>query len=223
MACPACREAGTDKSGDHLTVFPGGKFSCAVHPGDKEHNRRIIALKPELGKNGETQIGQSKRRAGCSRTGRIVAEYSYQDANRKELFQVVRMEPKDFRQRHRVGGEWVWNVKGITIVPYRLPKVLASQTVWIVEGEKDVETLERLGIVATCNAGGAGKWQAEWSSLFVDKQIVICGDNDEPGRKHVQQVAATLEGTAKSISPVSAQDFNWRRSSLWAKSLRKGI
>ena len=49
MPCIACREAGSDKSGNHLAIFQSGKFACAVHPGDKAHNRRIIELMPELG------------------------------------------------------------------------------------------------------------------------------------------------------------------------------
>ena len=42
--CPACAEAGYDKSGNHLTVWPSGKFSCCVNPGDHAHNRRIFEL-----------------------------------------------------------------------------------------------------------------------------------------------------------------------------------
>lgn len=42
--CPACAEAGYDKSGNHLTVWPSGKWSCCVNPGDKAHNRRIFEL-----------------------------------------------------------------------------------------------------------------------------------------------------------------------------------
>ena len=37
-----------------------------------------------------------------------------------------------------------------------------SRTVYIVEGEKDVQAVERAGGVATCNPGGAGKWRAEY-------------------------------------------------------------
>ena len=51
------------------------------------------------------------------------------------------------------------------VVPYRLPEIqeaIASERpVFIVEGEKDVDNLTKLGIVATCNAGGAGKWRVE--------------------------------------------------------------
>jgi putative DNA primase/helicase len=43
-------------------------------------------------------------------------------------------------------------------VPYRLPELLTAiaegKTIWIPEGEKDVENLRRLGFDATCNPGG---------------------------------------------------------------------
>ena len=49
-------------------------------------------------------------------------------------------------------------MQGVERVLYRLPEVLAAGEVWVVEGEKDADSLAALGIVATCNAGGAGKW-----------------------------------------------------------------
>jgi len=51
--CPACAEAGHDRSGEHLRVFPDGAFGCCVHPKDKNHRRRIFALvgtRREVGK-----------------------------------------------------------------------------------------------------------------------------------------------------------------------------
>jgi hypothetical protein len=50
IPCPACREAGSDKSGNHLAIFPSGKFHCIAAGKDRVHNRRIIELMPELGK-----------------------------------------------------------------------------------------------------------------------------------------------------------------------------
>ncbi|MEX0977795.1 MAG: hypothetical protein WDZ48_03025, partial [Pirellulales bacterium] len=94
----------------------------------------------------------------------IVATYDYRDERGDLLFQVVRYEPKDFKQRRpKPGGGWVWSVKGVRVVPYRLPELLAQpdEPVFVVEGEKDVDNLGRIGVLATCNAGGAGKWTAE--------------------------------------------------------------
>ncbi len=42
--CPACAEAGADRTGNHLAIFPDGRFACAAHPGDRDHRSRIHAL-----------------------------------------------------------------------------------------------------------------------------------------------------------------------------------
>ena len=87
---------------------------------------------------------------------RIVAEYDYLGEKGELLFQVVRYEPKNFRQRRPDGkGGWTWNLSGTQRVLYRLPEVLTAECVLVCEGEKDCETARALGIVATCNAGGA--------------------------------------------------------------------
>lgn len=42
--CPACAEADADKSGDHLVIFPDGKYGCVANPGDTTHRQRIWHL-----------------------------------------------------------------------------------------------------------------------------------------------------------------------------------
>jgi len=42
--CPACAEGGGDRAGEHLRVYPDGRFGCCVHPKDHEHRKRIFAL-----------------------------------------------------------------------------------------------------------------------------------------------------------------------------------
>jgi putative DNA primase/helicase len=131
----------------------------------------------------------------------IVAVYSYTDEDGELLFQTVRYAPKSFRARRPdpdKPGEWVWNLNGVRRVLYRLPEVLKASSVLVVEGEKDVETARKLGLVATCNSGGAGKWRDEYSEALADKLLTIIPDADEPGRKHGQTVAASLEGKAAS-------------------------
>ena len=99
---------------------------------------------------------------------RIVAQYDYRDETGQLVFQVVRYEPKGFRQRRPDGkGGWTWSVQGVRVVPYRLPELLAepARPIFIAEGEKDCDSLARVGLLATCNAGGAGKWTAEHAAL----------------------------------------------------------
>jgi Mrp family chromosome partitioning ATPase len=133
-------------------------------------------------------------------SGRIVATYHYTDENGGLLFQVVRFEPKTFKQRRPDGkGGWIWNLTGVRRVLYGLPEVLKAEFVLVPEGERDVETAQKLGFVAACNPGGAGKWHSEYSESLRGKRVAIIADADEPGRKHAQDVARTLVGVAESV------------------------
>jgi hypothetical protein len=135
----------------------------------------------------------------------ILATYNYRDEGGNVLLQSVRYVPKDFRQRRPDGkGGWAWSVKGARVVPYRLPELLAepARPVFVVEGEKDCDNLARIGLLATCNAGGAGKWKAEHSEFLRGRRVIVLPDNDEAGRNHARQVAQSLQGIAASVQIV---------------------
>jgi 5S rRNA maturation endonuclease (ribonuclease M5) len=135
----------------------------------------------------------------------IEAEYNYVDEDGTLLFQTVRYTPKDFRQRRPDGnGGWIWNLKGVRRVLYRLPEVVKSKYTLLVEGEKDCETARNLGLVATCNVCGAGKWSADYSQYLRGKRVVIIADADEPGRKHARDVARSLLGVAAMVKMIEA-------------------
>ena len=89
-------------------------------------------------------------------------------------------------------GEYIWNLNGIRKIPYRLPEFLSKETVYIVEGEKDVNNLWRGGIPATCNPMGAGKWRPEYNKFFKGKNVVIIPDEDNAGWWHAYQIAVSL-------------------------------
>lgn len=135
---------------------------------------------------------------------KIVATYDYIDENGELRYQVVRMEPKTFRQRRPDGSGWSWSVKGVEPLPYRLPNILAkpAATVLIAEGEKDADLLASLGFVATCNSGGAGKWNEALTPWLRGRRVVILPDNDDAGRKHADVVGRSLHGTADSVRVV---------------------
>ena len=90
-------------------------------------------------------------------------------------------------------------MKGVRLVPYRLPEVLKASEVLIVEGEKDADNLVDLGFTATTSPMGAKKWREEYSGAFSDKDVVLIPDNDQDGREHMVRVASTLDGTTKSL------------------------
>jgi putative DNA primase/helicase len=137
---------------------------------------------------------------------RIVATYSYRDERGELLFEVVRMDPKAFRQRRpNDDGGWIWRLDDVRRVPYRLPELLAAAsdaTVYVAEGEKDVANLVKLGLTATCNPGGAGKWRNEYAEHFRGRRVVILPDKDEAGRKHGEQVAAALASVALQVKVI---------------------
>lgn len=128
------------------------------------------------------------------------ATYDYTDESGKLLYQVVRMLGKQFRQRRPdSGGGWVWGLGESARVPYRLQRVIAADFIGIAEGEKDVHSLEALGIAASCNNGGAGNFRADTAKWFAGKKVAIFADNDEPGREHARKVAEILSAVAATV------------------------
>jgi AAA domain-containing protein len=129
--------------------------------------------------------------------------YDYKDATAKVRYQVVRSPPnghaKKFWQRRPDGVDgWINDMAGVERLPYRLPDLLAALII-IVEGEKDVENLYRMGLTATTNSGGACKWQSAISHWFTARDVLIIPDNDDVGRKHAQEVARHLIRVAQRI------------------------
>ncbi|HEX8867666.1 MAG TPA: hypothetical protein VF821_18550, partial [Lentzea sp.] len=132
-----------------------------------------------------------------------IAAYDYRDADNRLLYQAVRYFPKEFRQRRPSGqNRWTWNLDGVGRVLYRLPDLLQADQQrfrFILEGEKDVDRAWAMGLVATCNVGGAGKWRDEYSEHFRGQRVAIIADNDEAGTNHARDVARSLMGIATEI------------------------
>ncbi len=131
--------------------------------------------------------------------------YDYQDEKGNVLYQVVRMIPKDFRQRHKNGeGNWVWSTEGVQKVLYHLPEIIKIQdeTIYLVEGEKDADSLWDWGCIATTNAGGANNWSSEFSKYLIGKKVVLIPHRDSPGREYSKTVARSLEGKARELKCV---------------------
>jgi hypothetical protein len=144
---------------------------------------------------------------------------------------VLRKQPKGFSQRRPdfdKPGEWIWNLKGASRLPYRLPELVAADTVFIVEGEKDVDALVetarecRLAYAASCNSGGAGNWQQELNKWFAGKTVYIIPNNDEPGHKHAVEVAENLCGIAREVRIVNLPDLPKKKGADFSDWLRAG-
>jgi len=132
---------------------------------------------------------------------RILATYDYTDEAGNLLYQVVRFAPKDFRPRYPDGcGGWVWK-KHPHQVLFHLREVMEAPIVFVVEGEKDVETLRSYGFVATTNAGGAKvPWLPEFTAALAGREVIIIPDNDTPGRQRALTIARALLGKVARLA-----------------------
>jgi hypothetical protein len=149
-------------------------------------------------------------------TNKTIEEtYDYQNKDGNLLFQVIRYKPKDFRARRPDGnGGWIWSKEGITPVLYHLPDVSravnSGTTIYLPEGEKDCDNLWDVGLIATTAPFGASShWLSEYTdTLSGAKQVVVLPDNDEPGRKHVEDIVQKLHGKVESLKVVELPGLN---------------
>jgi hypothetical protein len=132
----------------------------------------------------------------------VVAEYLYKDAEENTLYKVIRFEPKNFVQAKYDNGNWIFKMTGVNYVLYNLPNVVKSDVVYFVEGEKDADNLNKIGLVATTSAGGAAgfkKKAEQYVKDLKDKTVYIIPDNDKPGFKYADDVKEALNGVAKEV------------------------
>lgn len=132
--------------------------------------------------------------------------YKYFDESGNLVMEVLRFidekGKKTFRQRQPdPSGGWDWSTSNLKKPLYRLPQVLEAkqtgQPIYVVEGEKDVHSLEAVGKVATTNPGGAGaegqnKWMPHHTEALAGGNVIIICDNDHSGYVHARSVNKLL-------------------------------
>jgi hypothetical protein len=209
--CPAHEDHRASLS---LTAGDDGRVLLHCHAGCP-----VDAIVSALGLTTSDLFASDTRTTTTTTKPKIVATYDYEAEHDTLLCQAVRYEPKDFRQRRPDGkGGWVWNMKGVNRVLYLLPDLRGRierpeyrrehnlpDDVFVVEGEKDADRLWRQGLLATTNIGGAGKWRDEYTQQLVAagvKSVVVLPDNDDPGRQHAEQVAASCHAAGLTVKVV---------------------
>jgi putative DNA primase/helicase len=141
--------------------------------------------------------------------------YVYRDASGTPLFRKVRnlpgREPRFWLKQRDVSG-WRKGTAGVdTTVLYRIDEVAqaigAGRVICLVEGEKDADSLWRLGFAGTCNAHGAHdptkrqkpKWYVSHSAQLKGADVVVLNDNDPPGYEHADTTCKLSLGVAKRV------------------------
>jgi 5S rRNA maturation endonuclease (ribonuclease M5) len=137
----------------------------------------------------------------------VIGEYIYYDQSGERFLKVRKCRDetgkKQFPQYHWDGNGWAKGKPDGPKIPYRLPQLIATPTtaqVYFCEGEKDADTLAKIGFVATtASEGAAASWDSGLTLFFKDRHVVIVPDADRPGRAHAQKVAKAIHGVAASV------------------------
>lgn len=116
---------------------------------------------------------------------------------------------KSFCWQHKDdNGSWQKGRGGINPPLYKqeLLNNIADHTIYIVEGEKDADTMtDKVGLLAVSAPDGATKgskgkkWDKRFNSLFTGVNVVIIPDNDEAGKNFASLVANELLTVAHSV------------------------
>jgi hypothetical protein len=147
---------------------------------------------------------------------KLVTTYDYVDEYGALLFQKMRYVDengkKSFRQRKPNGfGGWEFSLGDVPKVLYNLPAVLKAKRegfpIWLVEGEKDADTLTEMGLVATTMPGGAGKWLDIHTEALSGALVEIISDKDEVGIKHAKTVCDILNQSGCDAQVWASPDY----------------
>ena len=228
----------TDHSEEHASINSGGVLDLVNRERGIANGEAVDWMRDELRLEvgGDIRLPPQKREP--KDRGKLVATYDYVDESGGLVSQTLRYEKpaiggekpsKTFSQRRpdpAQSGTWIWNLRDVCIVPYRLPDISEAialdRRIFVVEGEKAAEKLWALGIPATCNPMGAGKWPASFADTFAGAIVSILPDNDDPGRKHAAQVARNLLGVAAAVSVVELPDLGEKDDVVEWLELRGG-
>ncbi|QQS33997.1 MAG: AAA family ATPase [Acidobacteriota bacterium] len=164
-----------------------------------------LQIKDLFPASGNSQNGRKAATSDASSFVRkIKAIYPYFNADGTLLFENIRYEPKDFRQRRPDGnGGYVYNLQGVERVPYRLPELLSAlrnpePEIWFTEGERDADNLHSLGFMAT----SFKNWKPEFNRYIRGCHSVIFRDNDKVGLNQATEAARLIFEVARSVKMI---------------------
>lgn len=200
--CPSC---GDTKQHLYIARTPDGKYLIDCKKGCEFSN--IIAA---AGINVSDCFAENPVKP---QPWKLLREHIYTDANggiisKKQIYDTGGGKKQAVWYRFE-NGQYLKGLNNQKMPLYHLDRLLRSAgTAVIVEGEKDVETVERLGFTATTSPNGAGsKWRQGFNEFFRNKNVVIITDNDEVGEKYGASVAEQVCKTAAAVKLIRSADI----------------
>jgi hypothetical protein len=157
------------------------------------------------------------------------AVYEYTDEHGELLYEALRFPGKKFKQRRcdPETREMVWGLDGVHRVLYRLPEVVYAaeqgRTIYVCEGEKDVDALRAVGKAATCNSGGAGSWKPDYADYLRGARVIIVADKDEPGTEARGRCRPLARGHRPERARRPGQDGQGRSRPSGGRARRRGV
>ena len=198
------------------------KARCFLHAGDKnpslqvyadgwkcfgcgEHGDAVDLISKYLSISNVEAVEWMKKEFNIQEPPR---KQDYGQAEREHIYPGGQMKKVMYRRAdgskyacwlHMEGGTWQ---KGRGTAPHSL--YIAGElagAVFICEGEKDAETLHKLGYNAASGADGAGhgKWRPEYTEQLKGLPVCIFQDNDKIGKDYAQETAVALHGAGSSV------------------------
>lgn len=157
----------------------------------------------DLGSKKEAETWKEKLEKSKGKS--IESVYNYTDENGKYIYSKVRFVDKDMLIGTVREDNFVYGRDGKKKTLYNLVNTLKAirngYSVYITEGEKDVETLKKLGLTA-CTAGGVNDWCKDFAPYFTGATVYILPDNDTPGLKLRDTIIKDLKCYAYCIKSI---------------------
>ncbi|RCS59592.1 DUF3631 domain-containing protein [Parvibium lacunae] len=150
--------------------------------------------------------------------GKPVGLYVYRDAQGQALYARYRVDTSDSKQIRPfipIGGDWAKvemkeppkPSQGKPLYGLHLLALYPAHPVYIVEGEKCADSLQRLGLLAITSGGATSAKDADWQALN-GRDVIIWADNDPAGQQYAAEVAACLAGLAATIKTIDVAALN---------------
>ncbi len=205
--CPAHDD---NRASLRLSETDTGKLLIMCHAGCSLDDicKALDISKSDLFPNND----ENRLQGRSSTSPTVVKQYIYNDINGLPMLKKSRTADKSFFWEYydRATCTWQKGRNGITPPLYKWDLAKRANVVYIVEGEKDVDTLTGMGLAAVSLADGAkSKWQNTYSDFFSNKIVVIIPDNDKPGREYADMIAEKLLGVACEIKLLDLREL-WK-------------
>ena len=172
---------------------------------DARGNRNTPSAKPGLVSRSDTLSVRNRTKLAQyigrkKQIGRPVTGWDYHDVDGNVVLHVIKYDDLGFDGERvktyvvvrPIGDDWVAGDPPGLLPLYRLPTLACVSGIYIVEGEKCVDALCRIGLTATTSSHGAySAHRTDWTAV-ASKQVFVLPDADVPGEQFGCRVVRLL-------------------------------